>query len=170
MVTTKSYTTVGVSVWARAVTHTANEVVRILLEIPSRRGLSVEHVHERLEFLLKSFRTWMALHALESAVLEIYDPNSDQLVERYDLVIDYERNHDESEHFETAIERVREALGGESLDGNLRYRVIVSLLEGAPELPGWSPTNFRNKDHLERQRLNNVSGNARIGVDLEYWS
>jgi hypothetical protein len=172
--TTRTRTSVGVHVWARSITWVGNELMRVLLEIATLRGLSVGALHEDLDCFVKAFRTWMTGRWLTGTTLEIYDQATDKLVERYSFPLSYETTTTDSteERFHTHVDNLRTALKTErQLRPGCRYRVIVHLTADAPDLPGWSRTTTRDCSHLDHQDLSgNVIETARINVQMEYWT
>jgi hypothetical protein len=169
--TTNVHTRVEVGVWARSTTWVANELVRVLQEVVHLRGLTMDYMHQHNETLTSGFRTWITSRWLKGSILEVWDANSDQLVERYDLGLSYQpKGQGGDERFETQIEKVAGALAQlQKLNGSHRYRVIADLEPGAPSLPGWEPTSLRDTSHLRKQDLGNVIDTARIGVAMGYW-
>lgn len=170
MVMTRSNVKVGVNVAARSMVYVANEITRLFLDIVSQRGLSLDELTEQLDTITAGLRTWIAGHWLTHAVLELYDPATDELMQCVDLGLAYHAQRDTAERFDTAIDQVRETLGDETLDAAIRYRVVVQLTDGAPSLPGWEATSFRERGHLQRTPLGDVIDTVGIGVELEYWS
>lgn len=170
MVMTRSNVSVGVNVSARSMVYVANEIGRLFLDIVSQRGLPLDEFDELLETVMAGLRTWIAGHWLTHAVLELYDPHSDRLVQCVDLGLAYRAHAGTGEHFETAIDQVRAAVGNDRLNPDIRYRVVVRLAEGAPSLPGWEATTLRDRDHLRRMQLGGVIDTASVGVEMEYWS
>ena len=169
MVMTRSNVRVGVNVAARSMVYVANEITRLFLDIVSQRGLPLDALTEQLDTITTGLRTWIAGHWLTNAVLELYDPDTDELVQCIDLKLVYRTPLNTPERFETAVDQVRTALGNESVDAGIRYRVVVQLTDAAPNLPGWEPTSFRNRGHLPHAQLGDVIDTAGIGVELEYW-
>ena len=168
--TTRSNVRVGVNVSARSMVYVANEITRLFLDIVNQRGLPLDYLNELLDTILTGLRTWIAGHWLTNAVLEIYDPSSDQLIQCIDLGLTYAAQMRGEEHFETAIDQVRAALGHDQLEPHIRYRVVVQLARGAPNLPGWEATRLRSREHLRRAHLDGVIDTVGIDVGMEYWS
>ncbi len=173
MTQTKIHTGVGVQVWARSTTYVANELLRVLQEVVQERGLELDYMHDHFELFTNSFRTWVTGRYLQSVVLEIWNANSDELVERYDLGLDYDTTDTGGgdERFNTYVEQLRNALRERpALSDDYRYRVVVQLESGAPKLRGWSSTSLRDTHGLRRERLSDrIIDTARIGVALDYW-
>lgn len=170
IVTTSVHTGVGVRVWARSTTWVANELARVLQDVAHRRGLPLDYMHRHMEDFLGAFRCWIAGRHLHGATLEICDGNG-KLVERYDLDLAYQPPAGGGEErFETQLGRLHALLAARrQLPAGCRYRVVVDLEPGAPELPGWSATASADASHLQRQDLGGVIGTARIGVQLAFW-
>jgi len=150
----------------------ANELVRILQDLVHQRGLPLDYMHRCHEILVSGFRTWLTSRWLKGAILEVWEPTSNQLVERYDLELDYQPPRSGgAERFETRIKEVAAALSRlPQKHPNREYRVIADLNPGAPMLPGWEETNLRDTSHLQRQEGGNVIDTARIGVAFHFWS
>ena len=142
MVTTRSNVSVGVNVAARSMVYVANEIARLFLDIVSQRGLPMDYLHEPLQTILDGLRTWIAGHWLTNAVLEIYDPASDQLIQCIDLGLCYATEMTANEHFETAIDQVRSTLGDDPVEPHLRYRVVAQLTDGAQISPAGKPPAY----------------------------
>lgn len=166
-VSTKTHSVVTANIAARSVVWCANESLRVLLQIVQSRGLPIDDLHEDLEFYSKGLRTWMATHHLKAVLLEVWEPDSDKVLERYDLVFDYRPFVAEAEEqFETHIEKLMEALPAKELPAGCRYRIVLKKNPEAPDLPGWGSTRLRSADHLQRKTLGDVIETAAIGVDV----
>ncbi len=158
-------TSVSAHVTARSTTWVANEILRTFLEIVQTRGLEIHDLHEQLDFYEKSLRTWLTGRHLLSVVLEVWNPQTEeQAAERYDLNLDYSPDGDNGERFETHLDRVRDELPRRPLPAGFCYRLLVTLSENAPDLPGWEDTEFRDVSHLQIRRLDNVIETAAINA------
>jgi len=47
---------------------------------------------------------------------------------------------------------------------------VVTLADGAADVPGWTPTTLRDISHLQRNNIGQVIGSPRIGVSMEFWA
>lgn len=166
-VTTEAHTVSSVSIAARSTVWCGNEALRVLLQIAQSRGLPVDTIHEKLEFYAKGIRTWMTTHHLTAAVLEVWDSQTDRAIERYDLVFDYQPfAPDAEETFQTHMERLIEELPERQLPEHCRYRIVLKKKREAPKLPGWSSTELRSVDHLQRKSIGQIIETAAIGVEV----
>ena len=170
MVTTAVRTNVKVQAHIHSTVYVANELIRIAQAVIDARSLPTDYMHQHGTLFTESFRYWLAGRHLERMTIEVYDPTSDQLIERFDLALDYGRSADD-EYFETLIDKVEASLAGLGvLPPGCRYRVIVSLADGAPDLPGWQSTEYRDASHLRQQNIGLVIGAPRIGVSMDFWA
>lgn len=170
-VTSNVHTGVGVQVWARSTTWVANELLRVLGEVVDKRGLDFGYMHENFEMFTNSFRTWVTGRYLLGVVLEVWN-EAEEMIERYDLALDYDmaglRSPDE--RYETYIERLHDVFASRPpLPDGCRYRVVVQLEKGAPQLRGWSTTTLRDTRNLERQSGGTLIDATRISVSMDYW-
>lgn len=169
MVTTAVRTRVKVQPHVHATVYVANELIRIIQDLVNLRSLPTDYMHQHGSLFSDSFRYWIAGRHLKRLTLEIYLPDTDQLIERFDLALDYDHTADD-EYFETLTDKVRDSIASlDSLPEGCRYRVVVSLTEDAPNLPGWSKTEYRDANHLRQKNIGLVIGSPRIGVSLELW-
>lgn len=171
-VTTKVHTSVEVRVYARSTVWVANELMRVLQEVVHQRGLPLDYLHHNHQTIISGLRTWITSRWLLAAILEIWDPHTGLMIERYDLGLSYQPpGQGGEERFETDIEKLKAALARiPQLHPGSNYQVVVQLEPGAPNLPGWAPTTLRDASHLQRQEIGNIIDTARIGVQMAYWS
>jgi len=168
---TSVQTRVEARVWARSTTWVANELGRVLIEIVSQRALPLDYLHQHLELFVASFRTWVTGRYLAGVYLEVYDEPTGALMERYDLGLNYDTPVLSSEEkFETRIGLLEQELARrEAAHPNCRYRVVVELVHGAPELPGWNPTALQDTSRLRRKDVGGIIDTSRIGVAFSLW-
>ena len=165
-------TSIGVKVWAMSTIYVANEVLRAWFEIANLRGLDNDYLSSNLETISRGLQTWLTTRHLRRAVLEVYDPQTDMAVERWDMVFDYDSSGTGGpQSFRTEMDKLREfASRLRSLPPGCRYRVVVQLDEGALPVRGWVPTTLRSVDHLRSHNLGGFIDTAKIKVGMEYWS
>ena len=170
-VATTTKASVSANVQTRSVVWTANELLRILLEIICLRGLPVDYLHRQHEILGSGFRTWLTGRWLKGVTLEVYDRHTDKLVEKFALEVTYESNVSATEErFATDIDKLKEALSQlKKARSGVRYRVLAGVEEKAPQLPGWTSTNCRDSKHLVRKDLGKIIDTAAIGTTMAIW-
>lgn len=164
----RTHTRVEARTYARSATYVANELLRVQLEIVRHRALPLDYLHSNHEKIMNGFRTWIAGRWLKAAVLEIWDTGTDKLVERYDLCLSYESEVGE-ERYDTKVALLEELATLPPLPSGCKYRLVVDLEVGSPDLPGWTPTTFRDNTQLKRKDVGDVIDTARIGVRFTRW-
>jgi hypothetical protein len=161
---------VAVNVQARSIAFAANELNRILLETTVARGLPLNYLHFRQQDLADGFRTWMSGRWLEGVILEIYDPVSDKLMEKFHLDIAYTTDGNSDETYKTHIEKLQTELKRlKKLQPGCRYRVLADTSSNAPMLPGWTESKLRDAGHLSRQEFGGMVDTAGISIGMTYF-
>lgn len=170
-VKTSTRTSVRANVASRSFTWVSNELVRCITEVVVGRGLSLDYVHQHHDTLFKGFRTWLSLHKLKAAVLEIYDTGTDKLVEKCPFQISYQAEAvNGEEKFHTDIDKLKAALAAlPPLRPGCKYRILADLEDNAPDVPGWAPSRYRDDKHLANKDIGTVIDTAACGVQMSYW-
>ncbi|MEV6349090.1 hypothetical protein [Actinoplanes sp. NPDC051851] len=145
----------SVHVAARSYVYIANEINRLFLESIQSAGLDPTAYVQIQQTIENGLRTWITMHYLETAHLEILDRGSQVVRSRIDLGLSYVDSPTE-DRYSTDIDRVRQALAGTPQMAGCEYRVVVTLKDGAPAVSGWGPTALGSIDHLQRQDVGKV--------------
>lgn len=167
-----SKVSIGVNIAVYPVTYVSNEVLNFLIRIIDRRGLNLDYINVHKNTLVDGLFTWLSTRHLEKLILEIYDSSTDKVLERFDMCFEYSAVVPTTSDsiFESNLKKLEDFLEKlPKLSSNSNYRVIVILSEGAPEVPGWSPTSLRPVDHLKNLKLGGLIKADYIGVAMEYW-
>ena len=168
---TRTHTRLEARVYARSATWVANELVHVFIEIIRLRGLEMDHIIEKTEVIMNGLRTWLVTQKLDAAYLEVFDRDTDALVERYDLHMNYSApGGNTDERFETRKELLESELTRlQALHPGCAYRVAVTLKPDAVAVPGWGPTTLRDTSALRRRDIGRIIDTARINVNLGAW-
>jgi hypothetical protein len=158
----------NINVVARANVYSANEIVRIFYEVVADVGLNVTELAELQPTIENGLRAWLAMRKLEAAYLEIFDPATQVVRCRTDLNIAYISETNERHH--TDIERVKTATGSLGSYPGCQYRVVVSLMDGAPDVKGWDTTTLGSVDHLTQRDVGDVIDTAAVQTRMFTWS
>ena len=164
-------TSVNVNASSHSTIYTANEVQRTNMEIVGLRGLDSRYMTSSLGIISRGYQTWITTRHLKSSILEIYDPRTDKVVETWNMCFDYDSSGTgDPRAFKTEINKLKDfASKLRKLPAGCRYRIIVELAEGAPEVPGWSYATLRDTSHLKKNALGGHIDTAKIKVNMEYW-
>ena len=164
-------TSVGVRVWATSTIFAATELQRTQLEIVGLRDLDSRYMTSNLDLISRGYHTWITTRHLKRSMIEIYDPQTDNAVERWDLCFDYDTSGTgDPRQFKTEMDKLKAfASKLRKLPPGCTYRIVVELEEGAPQVQGWEYTTLRSVDHLKKNALGGHIDTAKIKVGMEYW-
>jgi Bacterial HORMA domain 2 len=155
----------SVHVTARSYTYLVNEINRAFLEIITGAGLDPGDYTGNQAVIEKGLRTWVTLRQLETAHLEIFEPETGQLRTRVDLGIEYRDSGEET--YETDIGRIRDSV--QARHPGCLYRIVVTTSPGAAEVQGWSNTELLDVSHLGRQNIGEVINTGAVGARMYTW-
>ena len=146
-------TFVSVRSYTHATTYVADNILKSLKNILLYSGLDPEELVDDWEVLHRGIRAWIDSGHLEKVVLEVYDPQTDALVGRWDVNISYEWNGDEGE-FWTDTDAIRFAIKKAGLlPSSAKYRVVATTAPGRPEVSGWTSATLRSTNGMVEQRI-----------------
>jgi hypothetical protein len=163
---------IGVNIAVYPVTYVSNEILNSLIRIVDKRGLGLDYINQNKNTIADGLFTWLGTRHLEKVVLEIYDSDKNGVLERFDMCFEYSAVVPSTSDsiFETNLKKLEDFLGRlPNLPADANYRVVVVLGDGAPDVPGWSPTSLRSVDHLKNQKLGGFIRADYIGAAMEYW-
>jgi len=158
------YVRSNVQVNARAFVYVANEISRVFLETINRIGLDVTQYQQPV--IEVGLRTWVTLHQLEAAHLEVVD-SSGTVRARFDLGITYSSFGEEI--YDTDMDELHLNLRYAQTYPGCSYRVVVTLTEGAAKVKGWGDTTLGSVDHLKQRIGGNVINAGRANVSMSTW-
>ena len=162
-------TFVVVNTYTHSVTYVADKMLHSLHQIIRESGLNPEKLTDDWDTLQRGISTWLASYHLESVTLEVFDPDTDALVGRWDFEIYYGTAGDGAMWVNTEDIKyhIRKAGQWPSL---CDYRVIISTKPGRPAVAGWSSTTFRSTDGFVRQCIGTtIDGNGHVSAGTAYW-
>jgi hypothetical protein len=148
-------TSIAVSVrsYTHATTYVAENILRSLKNILVYSGLDPDMLVDDWEVLHRGINTWIDSGHLEKVVLEVYDPESDDLVGRWDIHISYEWSGGDGQ-FWTDTDAIRFAIKKAGLlPSATKYRVVATTARGRPDVSGWSSASLRSTAGLVEQRI-----------------
>lgn len=144
-----------------AVYYVGNEVMRGLIEIISRSGLSVDdYLLPNKEDYVKAISFWLKEQTLNGIELKIID-GYDDVIERWIFEVRYES--DGSGIIEFPVENVIRELKDYSMYG-ISYKIILIVNKSASDLPSWVTSDI---DKPTSSRYISSFGYSPIGVDIK---
>lgn len=157
---------VSVETWTQTMNFATTESIMFLMDYIDHRGLGVEkltRIREELEDAV-----WVCLNSrtLEKIIVEVYDNDSGDLVERFDLNYKITQPEDltteqreelqsPEEAFESYHEEIIEALSQyDAPPAGCSYRILLDCDEDVPDLgPMWGPATAKSTEGLDRNQL-----------------
>lgn len=177
--------TVSISTFTDTITFVTNQSIKLLVNYVNNRGLDIEGISRSRESIERGLWAWFAGGHIESLALEVYDNNSGELIERFDLQYDYTEPGKIEEIGKESVQRpiFEDYMSemGEVLDRyeeppeGAKYRILVSLKQNEtgkkpPSVEGWSSTSPKNYDDLEVHHLgDSISTVSQLADTRELW-
>jgi len=161
-------TAVSVNAYTHSVTYVADNILKSLKDIIRLSGMDPAALIGKWESYERALKVWLASKHLQKIVLEFYDPNTDKLVDRWDIDIVYDWSDDGA--FYTDTDQLRYAIEKVGLvPSSARYRIIMDNKRGRPDVEGWAPTEYRSTDGMVRQSLGATMEHSGLGGSTAYW-
>lgn len=162
-------TFVAVNTYTHSVTYVTDNILRSLQDIVKLSGLNPSKISEDWETLERGIRTWIDSKHLETIVLEVYNPATNALIDRWDIDIAYDWRGDngrfwvDTEQIKTAIKKT----GVWPIDA--KYRVVCSNKDGSADVAGWSSTTLRSTSGMIKQSLGTTIEHSGLGAGASYY-
>lgn len=151
-------------------TYVADKMLKSLKDIIVMSGLDPAYYVENREYIASGIKAWLESEHLESVELEIYDPQTDKLVTRWDMPIVYGWSADDGGCFWTDTELLKYHIKKQGLvPSQAKYRVVAKTKPGRPQVDGWSSTTSRSTEGMVRQSLGTTVEHNGLGAQAAYW-
>jgi hypothetical protein len=161
-------TFVVVNTYTHSVTYVTDKMLMSLKEIIRCSGLSPEKLATDWKVLHRGISTWLNSRDLEAVHLEVFNPNTERLIGRWDFDIYFGSSGDGGMWVNTDDIKYHIRKAGQ-WPSNCDYRVILTTKPGRPNVDGWSTTSFRSTDGFVRQSLGTTIDGNGIRTGTAYW-
>jgi hypothetical protein len=145
---------INVNVLTMTATYITNNVFNLLFRIINERGLTVDYINDNRKIIEDGLFTWVSEQSLNKLSLEVFQDGQEAALEKYNF--DFRYSADPTDQAIPAplksLQELSKTLKG--LPSNTKYRVVVSLKDGASTVPGWSETEEKDI---------NVTKEAKVG-------
>ena len=135
------------------VTHSSNFLADRMLnafkDIVRDSGLDPANLVEGWATLERGILTWLRSGHLQILHMEVWRPDTDALVKRWDFAINYDTEPEDMWEDPDAI-RAQIAKAG-AVPATCRYRIVASTADGRPDVQGWSNATLRSTDGLTQR-------------------
>lgn len=162
-------TSVSVYSYTHSVTYVADNIHKSLKDIIRLSGLNPASLMDNRESTLRALRTWIDSKDLERVILEIYDPDTDKLILRWDLDIAYEWSSDDGTFYTDTDQLRYHILKAGVAPSQAKYRLILCTKPGSPDVDGWGSVTFRSTDGMVKQSLGSTIQHSGLGANAGYW-
>jgi hypothetical protein len=162
-------TYVVVNTYAHSVTYVADKMLLSLKEIIRDSGLSPAKLADDWSNLQRGISTWLRTQHLAEVTLEVYDPDTDALIGRWDFEILYGTSGDGSMWVNTEDIKYHIYKAGQ-FPSLCDYRVVATTKPGRPDVAGWSTTTLRSTEGFVRQSIGTtIDANGHVRTGTAYW-
>jgi len=151
------------------VTHVTSKMLLTLKEIIREIGLNPDKLADSWASLENATSTWLVSQHLTKVVLEVFNPDNDKLVVRWDLDVVYGYEGDGSFWADTFAIKYAILKAGQ-VPSRCRYDFLLGTKLGRPDVVGWGPSSYRATEGFERYGLGATVGAPGIGTNVFYWS
>ncbi len=161
-------TSVSVNTYVYSVTYVTEKILKSLKDIIRLSGLSPEKLIHNWEVLNRGISTWLHSQDLEQVHLEVYNPQTDNLIGRWDFELYYGYTGDGAFWIDTdAIKYhiMKAGLWPSSCD----YRIVTTTKPGRPDVEGWSKTTLRSTEGFVKQSIGTTIDGSGLSTGSGYW-
>lgn len=162
-------TSVAVYSYTHSVTYVTDNILKSLKDIIRLSGLDPSNFASQWESNQRAIKTWIESEHLKRVVLEIYNPENNSLILRWDVDIDYRWSVDDG-NFWTDTDQLKYAIQKAGIaPQNAKYDIIAVTKPGEPSVFGWGSTSTRSTSGMVRQSLGGTVGHSGLAANTAYW-
>ncbi len=162
-------TSVTVNTYTHSVTYVADNILKSMKDIIRLSGLDPSNLVDGWAEKMKALQVWLGSRHLETVVLEIYNPATNDLVGRWDINVIYTTGTGDG-GFWTDTEQIKYHIRKAGLaPSDARYRLLLQNKTGRPDVEGWTTAQYRSTDGFVRQSLGSTIEHNGLGGSTAYW-
>lgn len=163
-------TFVSVSTYTHSVAYLTDKMLVSLKDIVRWSGLYPSRLVNDWGVLDSGIRTWLLGEYLLAVVLEIFNPETGNLVVRWDFDIRYTFDRDDDGAFWVDTDAIQHAIKKCGLiPARCSYQIVVSTKPNSPKVPGWAPAQFRPTDGFAKHLIGTTVAANTLASGLGYW-
>lgn len=160
---------VAVNTYTYSVTYLADNILRSVQDVVRLSGLDLDKIANQWPSIQKALTIWMESKHLQRVILEVYDPNTQDLVVRWDLEIEYGWSESNG-RFWVDTEQLKMAIKKTGVwPSDCSYDIILSNKEGRPDVDGWRPCSLRSTAGFIKQSLGTTIEHSGLGAAASYF-
>ena len=152
-----------------SVTYVADNILKSLKDIIRLSGMDPTNFVNNTEVNMRGIKAWLESEDLEKIILEVYNPNTNNLVLCWEIDVNYSWSSGDSS-FWTDTDQLRWAIRKAGVaPKSAKYDLLLRTTPGRPDVPGWSRATARSKDGMVRQSLGSTIEHNGLGASASYW-
>ncbi|MGO9061257.1 MAG: HORMA domain containing protein [Candidatus Binataceae bacterium] len=155
--------------YAYTVTYVTTKMLLTLKEIIREVGLNPARFTDSWGSCERAISSWLSSRHLKRVTLEVYDPQSNGLVTRWDMDVVYASVGDGVLWVDTSAVRYAIAKAG-LVPSSCSYDIILTHAAAAPDVIGWGEVSFRGTDGFKRYSVGATIGGNGLSAETAYWS
>lgn len=161
-------TAVSVNTYTHSVTYLADNILKSFKDIIRLSGLDPSNLADSWDTNRLALRTWLGTGDLQRVTLEIFHPDTNALITRWDIDITYSWTGDGS--FWTDTEQLKYAiLKAGVAPSTARYELVLHCKASRPDVSGWGRGDLRSTAGFVRQTLGSTIEHHGLGGSTSYW-
>ena len=162
-------TAVAVYSYTQSVTYVADNILKSLKDIIRLSGLDPAKLVNSWESNMRALRAWLDSGHLQRVVLEIYHPETDALITRWDVDVVYSWSSGDGSFWTDTEQLKYHILKAGVAPSAAVYRLLMDHKDGRPDVEGWSKSSYRSTDGMVRQSLGSTVEHSGLGASAAYW-
>jgi len=163
-------TFVSVNTYTHSVAFVTDKMLASLKRIIIWTGLDPSKLTGDWVSLEKGIKTWLGSRHLVRVILEVFDPERDKLVGRWDFDVSYSFDDGGDGAFWVDTDAIKHAIRKcGHIPAACRYRIVVTTKPGSPDVPGWTVTTLRSTDGFARHCIGTTIGANPLASGVAYW-
>lgn len=152
-----------------SVTYVADNILKSLKDIIRLSGLNPASFVADWETYMRAIKAWLESEHLERVELEIYNPETNALVVRWDIDVVYSWGSGDGS-FWTDTEQLRWHIRKAGIaPSSAKYELLLRTKPGRPSVSGWSTGYARSTAGMVRQSLGSTVEHNGLGASTAYW-
>lgn len=161
--------TVSVYSYTHSVTYVAENILKSMKDVIRLSGLDPAKLVNEWESTHRAIRAWLDSGHLECVYLEVFNPQTNDLVLRWDLDIVYQWSGGDGS-FYTDTEQLRYAIKKAGVaPESANYEILLRNKPGRPDVEGWGSCPTRSTAGMVRQALGSTIDHSGLGANAAYW-
>lgn len=155
--------------YTHSVTYVADNILKSLKDIIRLSGMSPEAFAGSWDSNLRAVKAWLDSGHLEKVILEVFDPNTNKLITRWDIDVVYSWGGGDGS-FWTDTEQIKYAIRKAGVaPSQAKYELLLHTKPGRPDVDGWGRGEYRSTDGMVRQSLGTTVEHSGLGANTSYW-